>query len=74
MGEHDFTPDELKLVEALNKQELTKKQASDRGYNLSNAFLLKCEQHGVKLYEYEVVSDKKRCVKYGILKREVIND
>ena len=66
MWEHELTERELKLIEILKTRELTKGQAMELGFKITNAFLIKCENHGVLLYEESV---NKNLVKYGVMKQ-----
>lgn len=63
-----LTPKELELVELLKTQDMTRGQAHKHGYEITNAFLIKCEQHDVLLYEYDVREDNKPKIKYGVMK------
>lgn len=64
MWEHRLSEKELKLVELLKQQELTKSEAIKKGYDITRTFLLKCELYGVLIYESD---DKDSNKKYGVL-------
>ena len=65
MWEHYLTEKELELVEILKQKELTKGEALKLGYQLTRVFLMKCENHGILVYESDDENQKK---KYGVVK------
>ena len=65
MWEHELTKKELELIEILKQQELTKSEALKLGYKISRVFLLKCENHGILIYESDEENLNK---KYGVAK------
>lgn len=66
MNDEFFTANELKLIEVLKKEELTKSQARLKGLDISLSFLNKCDCHGILIYESDEDNYKK---KFGIISK-----